>query len=330
MTTPTSSPAQRAVLRAAGLALGVLADAVLRDPANRWHPVAWYGQAVDRVTGPLWDDSRAAGVRFLVVCLTPVAALGVGLEGVRSRPARVLSTAAATWLVLGSASLAREGELMARHLSDGELDAARQRLTHLCGRDPEDLDETELARAAIESLAENCSDAAVASLFWGALLGVPGLLTHRAVNTLDAMVGHHTERWENFGWASARTDDLVNLAPARLTGALACLLAPCVGGRTGTAWRIMRRDGANHPSPNGGHCESAWAGALGVRLGGTNVYYGQRVEHRGLLGEGPRPRGEQLGGAARLVRLVTAGATVAAGLALVAGAGIAARKGSGQ
>jgi adenosylcobinamide-phosphate synthase len=208
--------------------------------------------------------------------------------GDRHPVGRVAMTGVATWVALGGTSLVSEGLAMAEALEFGDLVAARERLTHLCARDPADLAFEDLARATVESLAENTSDAVVAPLFWAAVGGVPGVLGYRAVNTLDAMVGYRSPRYEQFGWASARLDDLVNLAPARLTAALTVACARLVEGSSANAWRVLRRDGSQHPSPNAGHCEAAAAGALGVRLGGTNVYAGH-TDSRPQVGLGGRP-----------------------------------------
>src|SRR5258705_9627102 len=154
---------------------------------------------------------------------------------------------------------------MADRLDRGDLAAARAQLPNLCGRDPSTLDETELARATVESVAENTSDAVVAPLAWGALFGLPGLVGYRAVNTLDAMVGHRSPRYRDFGTVSARLDDLANLGPSRATAALTVALAPLAAGRRREALRIWLRDGRRHPSPNAGQCEAAVAGALDIR-----------------------------------------------------------------
>ncbi|GAA1129358.1 hypothetical protein GCM10009606_06470 [Nocardioides aquiterrae] len=179
------------------------------------------------------------------------------------------------------------------------------------GRDTSRLDPAEISRAVVESVAENTSDAVVAPLVWGALAGVPGLLGYRAVNTLDAMVGHHGPRYERYGWASARLDDLANLPGSRLTG----LLAVALGGDPRRAWRAWRRDAAAHPSPNAGVVEAAFAGALGLRLGGPNVYGAggeRRTEHRAVLGDGPAPGVADVARAVRLARTVALGSVVAA------------------
>jgi adenosylcobinamide-phosphate synthase len=212
---------------------------------------------------------------------------------------------------------------MAGALERGDLTAARRRLGHLCARDPSGLAAPELARATVESMAENTSDAVVAPLVWAAVAGPAGVLGYRAVNTLDAMVGYRSARYEEFGWASARLDDLVNLVPSRLTGLLTVACAPLVGGSAGQAWRVWRRDGGAHPSPNAGQCEAPAAGALGVRLGGENRY-GGRTESRPVVGAGGRsPEVPDVRRAARLGRLVgwAAGGVTVAGVLVVAGYG---------
>jgi adenosylcobinamide-phosphate synthase len=222
--------------------------------------------------------------------------------------------------VLGGRSLEREAHAVHARLAAGDLPAARRRLTHLVGRDTAALDESQVARAVLESVAENTSDAVVAPLVWGAVGGLPGLLAYRAINTLDAMVGHRSARYARFGTPAARLDDLVNWLPARLTALLAVVLAPLVGGSPAAAWQAWHRDGPAHPSPNAGRAEAAFAGALGVRLGGPVVYpYGR--EQRPVLGSGRRVEPADVARAVRLSRAVT----VAALTVCVAGtAGIAA------
>ncbi len=325
--------------RAAGLVLGFVADAVWGDPA-RGHPVAGFGTCAAALERLLYADRRSAGVAYTAMLVGGVVALGGVAESIgRRHPAAGAAlTAAATWTVLGGASLAGHGDALAGELgapptrnewhirsnlsdesatrSGVDLGAARARLPSLCGRDPALLDLAGLARAGTESLAENTSDAVVAPLFWGALAGVPGLLGYRAVNTLDAMVGYRSPRHERFGWASARLDDLANLVPARVAAVLFAALAPAVGGSPAAALRAWRRDAAAHPSPNAGPVEAAAAGALGVGLGGRTAYR-HGVEERPRLGSGPPPAPADLRRAARLSRLVGAAAAVLA--AVVAG-----------
>jgi adenosylcobinamide-phosphate synthase len=168
-----------------------------------------------------------------------------------------------------------------------------------------------MARAGTESMAENTSDAAVAPLLWGAVAGIPGLLGYRAINTLDAMVGYRSPRYRRFGWAGARTDDVANLVPARVTALLSAGLAPAIGGSARAALAAWRRDAGAHPSPNAGPVEAATAGALGVGLGGPTVY-AHGIENRPRLGSGPPPTPPDLRRAVLLSRLVAAAATLLA------------------
>ncbi|MDX6257828.1 MAG: adenosylcobinamide-phosphate synthase [Frankiales bacterium] len=303
---------------AAGVAAGLVMDAAIGDP-RRGHPVAAFGVAASRLEGWTWHDSRAAGAAYTGLCVGAPVLAGVWLSrAASSRPVlRSGLLAVATWSVVGGTTLGREARGIGAALRTGDLAAARRRLPALVGRDPSSLSSGEIARAVVESVAENTSDAVVAPLLWGAVAGLPGLLGYRAVNTLDAMVGHRSPRYLHFGWASARLDDVANWAPARLTGWLAVALAPAVGGSRSAASAVLRRDGARHPSPNSGRCEAAFAGALGVTLGGRNDYAG-RVEERPLLGTGGPVDVEDVERAVRLSALVsrTAGALVVVAMML--------------
>ncbi|MET7770217.1 cobalamin biosynthesis protein [Nocardia sp. NPDC005366] len=299
--------------RAAGLVLGFALDRVFGDP-RRWHPVAGFGTAAQALERRTYADGRAAGVVHEIVAVGSV--LGIGLL---LRRGGVAATASATWTVLGGHSLAGTGHEMADRLESGDLAGARALLPSLCGRDPEVLDADGLARAALESIAENTSDATVAPLLWGAVAGVPGLLGYRAINTLDAMIGYRDARYHRFGWAAARTDDVANLLPARVTGLLTAALAPVAGGRRADSLAAWRRDAARHPSPNAGVVEASMAGALGIRLGGLTRYR-HGVESRPILGDGPAPTVPDLRRAVRMSEAVQAAAVLlAAGWALAAG-----------
>ncbi|WP_071812557.1 cobalamin biosynthesis protein [Lentzea guizhouensis] len=303
--------------RALGLLLGVAADAVFGDP-RRFHPVAAFGTAASAVEKRLHDDSKAAGVAYTTVLVGSVVAGGVVVERLARRHwlLQALTTGLATWTVLGGRSLAEEGTAMGRELDSGDVEGARARLPHLCGRDAARLDTFGLARATVESVAENTSDAVVGPLVWGAAFGVPGLLGYRAANTLDAMVGHKSARYLNFGWASARLDDVLNLLPSRLAALLTVGGAPVVGGSAPQAWETWRRDASAHPSPNAGQVEAAFAGALEIRLGGRTVY-SHGVEERPVLGHGRNPDSGHVTRAVELSRVVGHGATlVSAFLAL--------------
>lgn len=297
--------------RALGLALGWVLDQAIGDP-RRWHPVAGFGSVATALERRTYAVRRANGVVHVAALVGATAALGVVAE--RStrhhRLAQTLVTAAATWAVLGGRSLTREASTIDTHLRRGDLASARLQVRNLVGRETSTLDEDEVARACIESLAENTSDAVVAPLLWGGLLGVPGLLAYRAVNTLDAMVGHRNDRYREFGWAAAKLDDVVNWIPARVAVALT-LASSGSRGRSAQAWAAVRRDAPAHPSPNGGVVEAAFAGVLGVRLGGSNTYDG-RTEDRGTLGTGPAAGVEHIEAATRLAHVVSAGSLAVA------------------
>ncbi|PPK63422.1 cobalamin biosynthesis protein [Actinokineospora auranticolor] len=303
------------VARALGLLLGAAADARWGDP-RRWHPVAGFGRVAQRLERLVHRDAKAPGVVYTAVLAGGAVGLGVLVERARNPLVRVAGTAVATWVVLGGRSLAAEGAVIGDHLARLDLDAARDRLPHLCGRDPSRLDVDGLAKAVVESVAENTSDAVVAPLLWGAVAGVPGLLGYRAVNTMDAMVGHRSPRYRDFGWASARLDDVANYVPARVAAALTVLLARTVGGDQPGAWIAWQRDAAAHPSPNAGRVEAAFAGALKISLGGRTEYpYG--VQDRPVLGDGGAPDAIDVTKAVQLSRHIgTATAGLAALIAL--------------
>jgi adenosylcobinamide-phosphate synthase len=303
--------------RAAGLLLGMAADRRWGDP-RRGHPVALFGTAATALERRLYADSRRRGAVYTATAVGACVAVGLVAERATSgRPLlHTLATAAATWTVLGGRSLEREALHVATFLDAGDLTGARHRLTYLVGRDTGTLSENEIARAVVESVAENTSDAVTAPLWWGAVAGLPGLLGYRAANTLDAMVGHKTERYLRFGWASARFDDLVNLPGSRFGGVMVLLTHPEGAARALTAWR---RDARSHPSPNAGVIESCFAGVLGIQLGGVNRY-GSGTESRALMGRGPAPEPKDIGRAVAVAtRTDTLAAVVAAGAAAVLG-----------
>jgi adenosylcobinamide-phosphate synthase len=295
---------------AAGLAAGVALDALLGDP-RRGHPVAAFGRAAAALETRDYADSRLRGAAHTAACVLAAAAPAALMQRrTRGRPPLEAAAAALTvWAVTGGRSLHQEAERAMAALDKNDLASARQVLPSLCGRDPASLDASEIVRAVIESVAENTSDAIVAPLLWGAVAGLPGLAAYRAVNTLDAMVGYRSPRYLRFGWASARLDDALNWIPARVTAALTIAAAPIVSGSPGSVLRTVLRDGGHHPSPNAGRCEAAFAGALGVRLGGTNLYQGVAEARPELGGEGRAPDPDDARRAIRLSRAVTVAAT---------------------
>lgn len=298
------------------MAAGLLTDLVFGDP-RRGHPVALFGRGSAAFERLSYADTRRAGVVHTVALLGALGVTGVliervaGRRGAASAVTTATSMAAATFVSLGGTSLTRTGDQMATHLAAGDVEAARRLLPSLCGRDPSVLDAEDLTRAALESVAENTSDAQVAPLLWGAVGGVPAILVYRGANTLDAMIGHRSPRYARFGWAAARFDDAANFAAARATAVLVIVCAPVVGGSPFGAWHAWRRDAARHPSPNAGVVEAAFAGALGVRLGGP-TQYAHQLEIRPTLGDGRAPQVSDLARAVRLSRAVQVATAIVA------------------
>ena len=286
------------VNRPVAAGMGVIADLLAGEPPVDPHPVALFGRAMRRIERAIYRDSRMVGIGH--------AAAGVALGAAAA--ALVPSTVVATYVAAAGRGLADAALDVGRALDEGDLDRARTLLPALVGRDPSDLDEREIRRAVVESVAENTVDAVVAPLFWGAVAGARGVAVHRAINTLDAMVGYRSERYERYGWASARLDDVAAYVPARVTALLVAAVRPRAAA---SVIRRVARDAPAHPSPNAGVAEAAFAAALGLRLGGANVY-GERVEMRTTLGDGRPPEGSDIGRAVLLSRDVAlAGVAVA-------------------
>ena len=275
----------------------VLLDLLLGDP--RWlpHPVVFIGRFIagcERLLRRLTLNERLAGLLLVVLTVGgTVVVAGAILHGValiHPLAAEVVG-AILGFTCLAARSLHGESAAVADALLRDDLPAARSALAMIVGRDTDGLAPPEIWRGAVETVAENSSDGVIAPLFFLMLGGPLAALAYKAVNTLDSMVGYRNDRYLRFGWAAARLDDLVNLLPARLTGYLMVLVAPLVGLSGRGAWRVMRRDGRNHSSPNSGIPEAAAAGALGVQLGGTNRYFGTPVE-KPTIGDPLQPLGE--------------------------------------
>jgi adenosylcobinamide-phosphate synthase len=291
--------------RLLGTAVGLLADRVLGEPPDVVHPVAAYGRLMTRAEDLLYTDDRIAGAAYAIAGVATGFVAGVAAG----------STALSVGLSASGRMLRTTAHDIAAALDRGDLDAARVTLPALVGRDPAALDADGITAAVVESLAENTVDAVVAPALFGATLGAPGVAAHRAVNTLDAMVGHRSPRYHRFGWAAARLDDAAAFVPARVTAALVCLSRPA---RTRRVLDAIHRDAPAHPSPNAGVAEAAFAGALGLELGGP-TRYPDHVEDRPRLGRGPRPVIADIGRAATLasqVELTLVGICAALGVTL--------------
>jgi adenosylcobinamide-phosphate synthase len=272
-------------------AAGILADRTFGEPPTSVHPVAAFGTVMTALERRLYRDERWAGAVH--------AAAGIALGVAAGRLVR--SRAVATYVAVSGRMLGSTARQIGSVLEAGDLAGARALLPSLVGRDPSGLDGGEIARAVVESVAENTVDAIVAPALWAAAAGAPGVLAHRAVNTMDAMVGHRSARYERYGWAAARLDDAMAWVPARATAALVAAVRPSAAGEI---WRTVRRDAPAHPSPNAGVAEAAFAAALGIQLGGL-VRYGERVEDRPRLGEGRAVEAADIDRAVRLSDDVT-------------------------
>lgn len=257
------------------------------------HPVTWMGALIaglDRRWNRGPPAARrlagvgcvaAVGLASLVPAAVLQAALPAGWPG-------ILTGGALAWPLVAARSMGVHVRAVATPLQQGRIDAARHAVGRIVGRDPARLDRAGIARATLESLAENTSDGIVAPVFWGAVAGLPGIALYKAVNTMDSMIGHRTPRHEDFGKAAARLDDLANLIPARLTG----LLFAAVSGRPRRALACMLRDARQHRSPNAGWPEAAMAGALDVRLSGPRIYASRVADEPWLNGAAPDPQPE--------------------------------------
>ena len=284
--------------RLAALLAGCLLDLVLGDPHWAPHPVRAMGALIAGLEGPLRRlfpatprGERAAGFVLVVLVLgisTGIAAGLLLLCGLVSPWLRFAVETVLCYQCLAARSLRDESMKVYRALKTGTLQEARHAVSMIVGRDTERLDETGVAKAAVETVAENASDGVIAPLIFLAIGGAPLGIFYKAANTMDSMVGYQNDRYRYFGTCAARWDDVLNFIPARLAGALMCLAAPLVGQDGRNAWRIFRRDRLNHKSPNSAHTEAAAAGALRVQLAGNSYYFGKLVE-KPTIGDDLRP-----------------------------------------
>jgi adenosylcobinamide-phosphate synthase len=293
------------------MAVGLALDALLGWPGGLFarigHPVIWLGAligALDRRWNRTSDAPwlrRVAGVAAALVVIVLAAGMGwVVQTTVAFGWSGMFLLGILAWPFIALRSLHDHVAAVAHPLQASDDAAARTAVSMIVGRDPAQLDEAGIARAAIESLAENTSDGIVAPVFWGALFGLPGIVGYKAVNTLDSMIGHRTARHESFGWAAARIDDLANFIPARLTGLLFALLSA----RPQAAIACMARDARAHRSINAGWPEAAMAGALGVRLCGPRSYHGVLADEPWLNARARDPAAADIFGALKLYRRV--------------------------
>ena len=290
------------------------------------HPVVWFGAVLATLERRLNRGTaarrRACGALALLLLLLVVLAPTLLLQvAVGSAWTGVLALAIVASALPAQRSLWTHVRAVAEALERDGLEAGRRAVAQIVGRDTSVLDEAGVVRAAIESLAENFSDGVVAPLFWGAVAGLPGMAAYKAINTADSMVGHRTERYAAFGWASARLDDVVNLPASRLAALWLVGAAALTGADPRAAARAVWRDAGRHQSPNAGWPEAAMAGALGLRLAGPRVYGGERVDGA-WMGDGRAAAAADLRRALALYRAACAiELVVLLALAVVSGRG---------
>ncbi len=279
------------------LSAAYLLDLLLGDPAILPHPVRWIGRLISRAEGIFYDGKASPALQRLAGCVfwsTVMAGAMSGtmvLIGVTKHFHVYLGDAMLVWLAystLATRSLHAESACVAKALRQGDITLARERLGYIVSRDTSQLEERDIVRALVETVSENISDGIIAPLFYLAVGGPLGGIAYKAVNTMDSMVGYTNERYRYFGWFAARMDDLVNWIPARLSGLLLIGASACLHLDWRAAWKAMRRDARKMKSPNAGYPEAAAAGALGVRLGGTSIYFGEPVE-KPTLGDPHQP-----------------------------------------
>jgi adenosylcobinamide-phosphate synthase len=286
------------------LLLALALDALIGDPDMIWrrypHPVVWIGALIAALDRGLNRDAdhdprrKAMGVIALLILLTICGAAALALDAaLRALPGHPFTSALAASVLIAQNSLYAHVARVRTAFANGGLAAARGAVSMIVGRNPESLDEAGVARAAIETTAENFSDGVVAPALWFMVAGLPGLVLYKAINTADSMIGHRSPRHLAFGWAAARLDDAVNLIPARLAGLLVAVAAPVAGGSIRRAFHVMLRDARLHRSPNAGWPEAAMAGALGVALAGPRLYGESAVNDPFLHAEGRRAATQQ-------------------------------------
>ncbi|WP_425040207.1 adenosylcobinamide-phosphate synthase CbiB [Primorskyibacter sp. S187A] len=312
----------------AGMVAAMMLVALALDVAIGWpdalyrrlgHPVTWMGALIKWLDTRLNTGPRAArltkGALTVLVLITTTGLLATAAQLLLpAGPWGIILGGVLAWPFLALRSMYDHVAAVAGPLNAGDLPAARHAVSMIVGRDPAQLDTAGVARAATESLAENTSDGIIAPLFWGLVAGLPGLVIYKAINTMDSMIGHRSERFEAFGKVAARLDDLVNLIPARLTGALFALAS---GSDLPRAWRVMRRDAGAHRSPNAGWPEGAMAGALGIRLSGPRLYAEGRAEEPWMNADAPDPTPQTLTAALTLYRRAMALVVLALGLLIL-------------
>lgn len=274
--------------------IAFLIDTIIGDPRTKYHPVVLMGKLIALLEHCFYraDDSDnkkfVMGIMLVIITLLISYEVAAAIMMLSYQIPFSWGSAAVGGLLLSFTispnSLAKAGKGIYALLIMGELTEAREKVGWIVGRDTKDLDDAEIARATIETIAENTVDGIIAPLFFFVLGGVPLAVLYRAANTMDSMIGYKNEKYLYFGRGAAKLDDALNYIPARITAMLFLFSALILGFDYRNAYRIMQRDAAKHPSPNGGYAEATMAGALHIRLGGMNSYFG-RKSFRAYMGD---------------------------------------------
>lgn len=291
--------------------IALAVDQLLGDPSWLPHPVRLLGyifSRLERISGSFIGHGYTAGALTVLLTLTISAAICSSLLFAGNLLHPLLGTAISIYLIYSSLAvkdLSRHGMAVFRPLKNNDLAEARLKVSMIVGRETAALDEKGVARAAIESVAESMVDGVTAPIFFAFLLGPIGAIVYRAVNTADSMFGYRNEKYRKFGWAAAKLDDLCNFIPARITGLITPVAALLLGYDWKNSWRIFFRDRRNHLSPNSAHTEAAVAGALNIKLGGTNIYFGKKTAKPEIGDDTNKISAEHILQANRLMNMTT-------------------------
>lgn len=268
------------IFHLSALTIAFILDLLLGDPLRLPHPVILFGKMIQFFDERLnkGDNRKIKGMFMVIILVLFVLGITLGVVSFAYRINLYLGLsieAVLIWTTIAQKGLGEAARAVEEPLANEDFVTARRKLAQIVGRDTERLSEKEIVRGTVETVAENTSDAITAPMFWAAIGGAPLAMTYRLINTCDSMVGYKNEKYNNFGWASARLDDVVNWLPARITGIIMVICYHTKERPFKKAWAILFRDAKKHPSPNSGWGEAAMAGLLGIRLGGTNYYKGE-------------------------------------------------------
>lgn len=284
------------LLNLLSVGIAIIVDFIIGDPYGFPHPVIYMGKLISTLEKCFRKKSKNdkelkkyGGFIFLILILTTYIITFVIVRIFSfNKTLYILVNSFLLYTTVAAKCLKVESEKVYKALEDEDINKARLMLSYIVGRDTTTLEESEIVRAAVETVAENASDGVIAPLFYGIIGGAPLAMMYKAINTMDSMLGYLTEKYKYIGYFPAKLDDIANFIPARITGIVMCISSPIVGGTIIRAFRVMIRDRKNHKSPNCAYPEGAAAGAMDIRLGGTNIYFGEVIE-KPTIGDNIRP-----------------------------------------